>query len=80
MIKVILRRSSDDSVSPDEAAGLVQSLNSSVIHRTGQSMLVDVDDESTVDELRGKLPGWIFSLQGPTLQVPDTRLKGRFRS
>ena len=40
-------------------------------------MLIDVDNESKVDELRGKLPGWILSLQGVPIQVPDTRLKVR---
>ena len=77
MMKVILRRSADDSASPDEAAVLVQALNSAVVHRSGQSMLVDVDGESKVDQLRGKLPGWIFSLQGAPIEVPDTRLKVR---
>ena len=43
-------------------------------------MLVDVDNESKVDELRGKLPGWILSLQGAPIQVPDTRLKVRPRN
>ena len=80
MVTVILRRSADDSASPDEAAGVVQSLNSSVVHRSGQSMLIDVDNESKVDELRGKLPGWILSLQGAPIQVPDTRLKVRPRN
>lgn len=77
MSTVILRRSAEDSVSPDEAAELVASLHVAVLHRSGRTMLVDVADEAGVQEIRGTLPGWIVSPQGESIQVPDTRLKVR---
>ena len=75
MATVILRRSANDSPSPE--AELVASLRAAVIHRSDRTILVDLGDETKVDELRGKLPGWVVSLQGPKIQVPDTRLRIR---
>jgi hypothetical protein len=77
MYTLILRRASDQSASPDEAAEILASLKADVIHRSNRTMLVEVFDEARAAELHDKLPGWIVSPQGPPIQIPDGRLKIR---
>lgn len=55
---------------------LAASLKAAVINRSGQNMLVDVADHEKMEQLRNTLPGWsFFPQQGPTVPLPDTRLK-----
>jgi hypothetical protein len=77
MATLILRRAAADAASPDEATGLVASLSASVVHRSERTLLVEVTDEAQVGALRQGLPGWVVSLQGPRIPIPDTRLKLR---
>ena len=77
MATVLLRRSADTAPSADEAEGLVQSMNAEVVHRSGRNMLVQLDSDSAVETLRGRLHGWVVSPQGATIPVPDARLKIR---
>lgn len=69
MSQVILRRTSNASVSAEEAFAL---LGGRVVHRSGDNILADVAPEELA-ALRQKLDGWIVSPQGERIQVPDTR-------
>lgn len=76
MTMLILRRRDADAPSPDEAAGVVESLPAAaVVRRSERMLLVDVDDDAVVEVLCGRLHGWVVSRQGPKIQVPDTRLR-----
>lgn len=75
MTTVILRRSAPDSALPEEAHRLVDGMSASILHQDDRTMLVRLGDGTQVAELQGKLPGWVVSVQGPKIQVPDTRLK-----
>jgi len=75
MVRLVLRRSEESAASPLEAAAAVVSLRGSVVHNSGQTLLVTVADAETVGSLRQALPGWVVSEQVQRVQVPDTRLK-----
>ena len=77
MLKVIVRRPGLDGPSPEEAADVVESLKATILHRGTKNMLVQVADMAAVEGLRRGLPGWLVSLQGPKIPIPDTRLKVR---
>jgi hypothetical protein len=75
MGQLILKRSSDAKVSANDAEALLSEQGlGRVLHRSGDNMLVDVD-AADVTSLQSHLPGWVVSPQGPTIQVPDTRVK-----
>ena len=77
MSQVILLRTSNASVSTEDAAALVSSTHESrVLHRSGDSMLAEIDP-GELSDLKARLTGWIVSSQGEKIAVPDTRLKVR---
>lgn len=78
MTRVILRRSQDSAVSTSEAAAIIAAHHGSVVNAGEQTMLVDMALKTSVDTIRGKLPGWIVSEQRTAkIPIPDTRFKLR---
>jgi len=77
MTRVVLRRAEDQAASPDEASRLVIACHGSIVDQSGRTMLVEVEDDAAVEQLRDQLRGWVISPQGPKIPVPDTRLKVR---
>jgi hypothetical protein len=75
MRQVLLRRTAEDSTSVDAVADVVAALQGKVIGRSDPNMLVEVTHDAQVGLLRDQLRGWLVSPQGPTIPVPDTRIK-----
>ena len=77
MSTVILRRTKQSTVSPEEALALVKATRRcKVLNHSGNQMLVELD-LAQLAPLQAKLPGWIISPQSEPIRVPDTRLKIR---
>jgi hypothetical protein len=74
---VILRRSQETAVPEDQVQRIVSTYHGSVIDHGDRTMLVDVEDDSAVENLRSELHGWVVSPQRSKVPVPDTRLKVR---
>lgn len=77
MTQVILRRTSNATVSVEVAVALVSAgRKGRVLHHSGDNLLADIDP-AQLSPLKEQLAGWIVSPQAATIPVPDTRLKVR---
>lgn len=77
MSSVILRRTRQSPVSPEEAVALVKaSRHSRLLHHSGNNLLIETRLDR-LPELQAQLTGWIVSPQSEPIRVPDTRLKIR---
>lgn len=75
MLRVTLRRKRDATVSVEDAASLILSLDeATLLDRSGENLFVEVE-ASSLPTLREQLQGWIVAPQGERIQIPDTRVR-----
>lgn len=75
MRRLLLRETSQSTLSPEQAEGIVRAYrNAAVISRDGKTLLIDFDP-CDMDSLRERLGGWLVTDAGAPLPVPDAYLR-----